>query len=436
MSTSAMPSTVSSGERRHHWVPAILLLLYLVFSITLYSICNQQALRVVWFVYLTISTLVTACMAFEAYDGNTLINDARKSLNNVAESAREAAKDNCLPSMHLIFDTNNASFAQNVAKSIDYPFDRLFITSLCQSGDFTAGGRTTYLTCTAQEVPERVAFCLNQNVPASDCQITAVFAGDQLPHPYAPRLAGQRMLQNENLDMIQGRSLLTSPGRTSVVSLLSILRQDMMHALLLPGRTLTWNVKVPYGTNAYWKTEALRKAAIGKDLSWTPVSEHINAIWDLSIISFSRCALSWGSLGSAMIYDAQQATLASLRYTKLVFSKRRPIKSRIGILYMLMLLQITAHAVLQFFCMALCMLIVHAPTSLASFTHMIHWPAAATKWFIVIGLVSMICTAVMTYRVRSEAVPLWAGVLFLIALPWLMLLQAAADVFAQLALVS
>jgi hypothetical protein len=84
------------------WSPAIFMASYFVFSISIYTLSPREAVKVLWFLYLTIGTILAGIALLEAYDGLSLLREARKAVSKHAQS--EWTDDASLPHIELILD--------------------------------------------------------------------------------------------------------------------------------------------------------------------------------------------------------------------------------------------------------------------------------------------------------------------------------------------
>ncbi|KAK4934186.1 hypothetical protein LTR28_010831, partial [Elasticomyces elasticus] len=232
----------------------------------------------------------------------------------------------------------------------------------------------------------------------SSSEITAFFECGQYPHPFGPRWAVERLVQGEKTEVVQGRRVLSSWSSTILSSLLSI-EHDMIYAVSQPGRAAMWRLGMFNGSNGYWRTSVLRdtvttcdaSAVDGLDLGFRVFSKGAVTVHDMNVIAYESGPTTIQKYWTTHVASAQQWALASARHTKLAFTRtpkgqrKRGFKSRLGILSMLLLDRLGAHAILQYFCMALGLLFTRIPRSPLDLAYLIYLPYDVSIWLIVTG---------------------------------------------------
>ena len=414
----------SLSGRIQSWTAAALLVSYLVFSVSLYSVLNQETTKVFWYLYLTIATLVAGATALEAYDGLTPLEEARKSIYRLEKDDQKfKTSDHALPLVELIVDATNGcdtdelNAIERIRTDISYPESLIRINTLCgenvqadPAGSVfedhygAAGVRTCGIPSRANgSLSSRLAYFLQANGIKSS-SIVAIFSGDQRPNPLAVRTAVERLVQDNKIDVIQGRTVQVPQGRTySISAALANVEHDMDNALLRPGQAITWGLNIADNTNTFWKIEALRAAVRltsavsrdGHDLAFAATSLGLKTVSDLSIICFRPCPSTFSGYLNKRTTTAREWSLAATRYLSLAFRKHAPdhgaspvnwsLKSRFAVIYQLLLLRIASHAVLQYLCLAIALLITRTPKSTLDFAYLICFPFPISEWLIVGG---------------------------------------------------
>lgn len=405
------------------WAPTALVLSYFVFSIAFYTVLDDYSRKVFWFLYLAIGTIVAGTTCLEAYDALTPLREAR---NQVAKAEKDGWKfktpDEELPTLNLIFDLGTqdvpGSFHEitQLLRGFTYPTRKIIVNLLRDGQD---EGMVDYITTdaasmariitipanAAASVPARVAYCLALDAPNTATSVTAIFTGEARPHPHAVRRAVERLVQDKKVDVVQGRSVMLSNG--GIIPVASSLEQDMLSALLSPGRSITWSLAHPTDSNAYWRTDSLRAAATtcavvtsdGKDLGFTALSRKAKTAHDLKVIAYLPPPRGFVALWKYNTTMARQYAIATARYTKLAFqdlfkrnrgekpepSTQWTLKSRFAVLWTLPIMRIVSHAIVQYFCMAWAILFVDTPDSTADFARTIYFPYPISEWLIVGG---------------------------------------------------
>ena len=431
------------------WSPTIFLVSYLVFSISVYTLCPREAVKVLWFLYLTIGTLLAGVALLETYDGLSLLRDGRKTISKAAQSGW--TDDASLPHIELILNDEYGTGNERVhalRESILYPQDKTRITLLPDHGDDAA---LVNHVCNVQD---------RQSGPIPE--YTAVFRSQDSPHPNALRHAVARLTSDAKIDIVQSRSVLVwSSGATlfrTMYSSLTAFQHEAAYGLTLPGRTVTWGIPVSHGSAIYGRTTAVQNALRalkdpssrhnGPAVAFSAYSQNIRAAYDMSVITYTNCPESLPGCSRLQRQTAAE-WVSSIPYLNLVFTKSRQsttaleksspepkktrtLKQRVSILLTLLLARLGSHAILQYFCLALALLFSEAPHSTAEFSRLIFFPYHISIWLIVSGLLCLVGKVAMIHKAASEyAPPGWAFPILLVVYPLMVLGDAIVDVYAQ-----
>ncbi|GAB7362962.1 hypothetical protein MBLNU230_g3257t2 [Neophaeotheca triangularis] len=438
------------------WTPAVMLVTYFIFSIAFYTLLNDYAEKVFWFLLLTIATITAGSTAFEAYDSMSLHSEARKSIAKAEEKdSKTLTIAEELPTLDLIFDNDldqklDIQQLRQFLETTTYPREKLRLIVLStptnQISPFEGynSGETLFVNvphwCSAS-LGSRLTYAFQASTPAT---IAAIFTGDQTPHPHAPLYAVSRLVQDAKIKLIQGRRVL-APQSSSLIASLASLEFDFEYATLRPGRTNTWALPVANGSNTYWRSDVLQQAAAdiansfgrGEDLGFAAFSRFANAKNDMSVISYEPCAPGWFAYWRRQVQHAKDSCVATLRWSKLAFmptgkgNPKRTLLTRLGVVYCLPLQRVGAHAVLQYFSMALSFLFTQAPSSAADLAYLIYFPYTISIWFIVGGLVCILSTLLIAYKNRSEFVSWWSFPLSALLYTPVIVFWSVIDFYAQ-----
>lgn len=431
------------------WSPAIFMVSYFVFSISIYTLCPREAVKVLWFLYLTIGTLLSGISLLETYDGLSVLRDARKT---VSKSERSGWKEDAsLPFVELILDDEQDVGDERIRalrESIVYPQDKMRITMLPDHGDDTA---LVNHICNVQD---------RQSGPLPE--YTAIFRAHDSPHPHALRHAVERLTSDRKIDIVQSRSVLVWPSGVSFVraaySSLAAFLHDASYGLTLPGRTVTWGLPVSHGSAIYGRTVAVQNAVRslknssarhnGPAVAFAAYERNTRAAYDLSVITYSQCPESLPGCSRRQIQTAAE-WVACLPFVRLAFTRprqtttsiekstpdpktQRTFKQRASILFTLLLARLGSHAILQYFSLALALLFSEAPKSTADFSRLIFFPCHISIWLIVSGVVCLLGRVAIIHNAASEyAPPGWAFPLLFVVYPLTILGDAVVDVYAQ-----
>nr|POE76125.1 hypothetical protein CFP56_59605 [Quercus suber] len=414
---------VSISGRIQSWTAVALVLSYFVFSIAFYTVLNQEATKVFWFLYLAIATIVAGATALEAYDGLTPLKEALKATAKFEKDDHKfKTSDDALPLVELVFvlEQGNASdlnAMKQIRNALLYPSSLIRINVLCHEhsiahvlandydGTLEMAGVRVYMTPphAQNSLSARLSHFLQAAGPMA-ASIMAVFSRDQRPHPHAMRIAVERLMQDAKVDVIQGRTVRVPQGRrSSFFAALANIEHDMVYALLHPGRAITWAFNTALDSNCYWRTEALRaatgatvgRARTGHDIGFTAVAQGAKAANDLRLVCFEPCPATYASYLNTQATEARQWVLAAIRYTSVAFRRNNAKngspaakiggKSRFAVIYELVILRIASHAILQYLCMAFALLFTEAPSSTLQFAYLIYFPYPVSEWLMVGG---------------------------------------------------
>jgi len=407
------------------WTPTALLLSYFVFSIAFYTVLSHHSRKVFWFLYLVIATIVAGTTCLETYDGLTPLKEARKAVAKADDDGwKFKTSDEALPTLNLIFDFGDEDvpadlhdITTHLPDDLPYPSNKVVVNVL--RTDNTGSAAVDYVGIdrpssariitvpahAAASIPSRIAYCLALDAPNAASSITAIFSGNERPHPHAVRRAVERLVQDKKVDIVQGRTILVP--EKGFFSLLASLEYDMFSALLKPGSSVTWGLSYPNDTNAYWRTDALHAAATasatvinsGNDLGFMALGRKARTAHDLKVVSYLPGPTGISSFWTSQVCMARELAVATARYTTLAFKgvlKRHKgeksdagskwtFKTRFAILWKLPVMRLVSHAIVQYFCMAWAILFTNAPSSTADFARTIYFPYPISEWLIIIG---------------------------------------------------
>jgi hypothetical protein len=445
--TTTTPQASGMLTTLWRWSPAIFMASYFVFSISIYTLSPRAAVKVLWFLYLTIGTILAGTTLLEAYDGLSLLRAARKTVEKFTSTGRKA-DDAESPHVELILDDVQGDGYERVRAlraSIVYPQDKMRITVLPDHGDDAA--LVNHL-CNIQD---------RQSGPLPE--FTAIFRAWDSPHPHAIRHAVERLSSDKKIDIVQSRSVLTWPSGVpvfrAIYSSLAAFQHDATYGLTLPGRTITWGLPTSHGSAIYSRTSALQNAVRTlKDpasrhnapaIAFSAYAQNSKAAYDMSVVTYTQCPVTFLGCSRLQIQMAAE-WVASVSYASLALTKprstaseksgtattRRTLKQRISILFTLLLARLGSHAILQYFSLALALLFSETPQSTADFSRLIFFPYQISIWLVASGLICLVGTVAMIHKAASEyAPPGWAFPVLLVAYPLMILGQAVVDVYAQ-----
>lgn len=381
------------------WTAAALILSYFVFSISLYTLFTAFALKVFWFLYLSISTVIAGITALEAWDSLTLLKDARNALRKVEQDDwKFATAENVLPNLHLVIKlgSDQLTIVDQVRYILDkvvYPQEKLRITVLYNGAFAISEDLREALSALCAKNPSvhLVQATLEAVASFGQSEVTAIFQEGHYPHPYGPRWAAERLAQDKKVSAVQGRRAVSVQSRSVLSSLIS-LEHDSIYGVSEPGRSVTWDFGASNGSNVFWRTSVLQDV-VGTpdrdiDICYRAVANGLRTVFNMNAIAYERSPSTLRAYWTTRVNGARKGASATANYTKLAFTwppKARSFKMRFGLLYTLLLDRIGSHVTLQLLCLALGLLFTHAPKTANDLKYLIYFEYGASVWLMASG---------------------------------------------------
>ena len=229
----------------------------------------------------------------------------------------------------------------------------------------------------------------------TESDITAIFDADHYPHPYGPRWAAERFLQDQKTDLVQGRCIIFNSTSSWLSAMISV-EFDKIYAVSHPGRAALWGFGVFTGSNGYWRTPLLHKMQMDGTVLTEDIDSAMRAIGeegakivhDLNVTSYELAPTSIPALWKQRLRWAQGWTQVSLHHCPLTFSKSkgntRSLKTRIGLLFLLLIREFSYYLVTQYMCLIVSLLIINFPTSARALADVLFFPFAVSQWLFII----------------------------------------------------
>ena len=228
----------------------------------------------------------------------------------------------------------------------------------------------------------------------TDSDIIAIFDADHYPHPYGPRWAAERFMQDEKIDIVQGRCVIFNSTSSWISAMISV-EFDKIYAVSHPGRAALWGFGVFTGSNGYWRTPLLQKLEMDGsvltediDSALRAVSQGGKIVHDLNVLSYELAPTSIPALWKQRLRWAQGWTQVSLSHSGLTFNKPkegvRSMKIRIGLLCLLLVRESSYYLVTQYFCLIISFVFTDFPKSPRALADFLFFPFAVSQWFFII----------------------------------------------------
>ncbi|KAL6715408.1 hypothetical protein ACLMJK_006369 [Lecanora helva] len=121
--------------------------------------------------------------------------------------------------------------------------------------------------------------------------VVAIYDADHYTHPYGPRWAVERLMQNGTIDVVQGRCVIFNT-KSWLASIIAV-EFDKIYAVSHIGRARLTNFGLFTGSNGYWRTNLLRDLKMDGtvltediDSSFRALAIGRNIVHDLNVVSY------------------------------------------------------------------------------------------------------------------------------------------------------
>lgn len=158
--------------------------------------------------------------------------------------------------------------------------------------------------------------------------ITCIFDADHYPHPYGPRWAAERMVQDPKVSIVQGRCIIFNTKVSWLASLISV-EFDKIYAVSHPGRAALWEFGLFTGSNGYWRTPLLQEMKMDESMLTEDIDSALRAtsrgckiVHDQNVVSYELAPTTIPALWKQRLRWAQGWTQVSLKYMKYTFQKQ------------------------------------------------------------------------------------------------------------------
>jgi len=399
------------------WGPFILVFAYFVTSVFIYIILPKAALVILWYVLMAANFYIAANTVIEACLSLTPIEQARKAVHKVARNNWIfPTNDNEVPIIDIIivaYLPNEQDIiidrALYAAQRVVYPKERLRINIVYNTPkpipevqQQLHGLTDKYSNLRVFQVPNSKSKADNVNYFLSlpiETDVIAIFDCDHYPHPYGPRWAAERFVQNKAVDVVQGRCVVFN-ANTSILTGMIAVEFDKIYAVSHPGRAEMWDFGLFCGSNGYWKADIIRRIGMDDsmltediDSALRALGQNVNVIHEINAVSYELAPTTYQSLWKQRLRWAQGWTQASIKHFKLAWNKpeegNRKFSVRAGIISLLFVRELSYYLVTQYTCLVINFVVTGFPKSGGGLSHLIFFQYPVSEWFFIIRFASL-----------------------------------------------
>jgi hypothetical protein len=256
------------------WGPFLLVTTYFVVSVFMYYVLPKAVLQIFWFVYMASNFYIAGNTVIEACLAITPNEQARKAVKKVAEHNWVfPTKDEEVPIIDIVivaYLPNEQDIIVDrtlyAVQQLVYPTDRLRINIVYNTPrpmpelqTELHGLTEKFSNLRVTQVPNSKSKADNVNYFLSldiKTDVIAIFDCDHYPHPYGPRWAAERFVQNKDVDVVQGRCVVFNADHSVLTSMVAV-EFDKIYAVSHPGRAEMWQFGLFCGSNGYCKSPSL-----------------------------------------------------------------------------------------------------------------------------------------------------------------------------------
>jgi cellulose synthase/poly-beta-1,6-N-acetylglucosamine synthase-like glycosyltransferase len=408
--------TTDASAIIQEWTPFLLVSSYFVFSTCLYMICTDKLVEIFWFIYMTTNFYIAGTTVLEAFMSVSPCRDARKAVRKAQENNWVfPTPDNELLILDLIivaYLPNEKDIIMDRAlyalENIVYPKDKIRINIVYNTPRPIEPLETELRHLAAKhshlrviKVPGSTSKADNLNYFFSldtGADVIAIFDCDHYTHPYGPRWAIERFLENEKIDIVQGRCVVFNSKDSFLAAMISV-EFDKIYAVSHPGRAAMWGFGLFTGSNGYWRASLLRNLKMDGgmltediDSALRAVSKGATTVHELNVVSYELAPTTFPAFWKQRLRWAQGWTQASMRHIVLAFKKspegNRSFITRFGLFSLLLIREMSYYLVTQYTCLVFGFVIIKFPKSPAALLRLVFFQFPLSEWFFIIRYVS------------------------------------------------
>lgn len=400
----------------NEWTPFVLVAMYFVFSTCIYMVCTEGMIGVFWFVYMWTNFYVAATTVLEAVLSIEPCREARQAITTASEKGWNfPTPDDQL----LILDIVIVAYLPNekdiimdrihyALDEIVYPRDRIRINIVYNTPKPIEPLETEMRELAQQYSHLRIVKVLNSTSKADNlnyfftlntgADIIAIYDCDHYPHPHGPRWAVERFMQDQEVDIVQGRCIVFNSHDNLLTSIISV-EFDKIYAVSHPGRARMMGFGLFCGSNGYWRADLLKQHKMDGDMLTEDIDSALRAfalgykaVHDLNVTSYELAPTTFQAFWKQRLRWAQGWTQASFKHFKLSWTRpqdhKRNAAQRFGIFSMLFVREWSYYLVTQYTCLVLGFVITKFPKTPMELARLIYFQYPVSQWLFFIRYVS------------------------------------------------
>lgn len=230
----------------------------------------------------------------------------------------------------------------------------------------------------------------------TNSDIITIFDADHYTHPFGPRWAAERFMQDKKVDIVQGRCVIFNTKASWLSSLISV-EFDKIYAISHPGRAAIWGFGLFTGSNGYWRTTLLQDlkmdgTVLTEDIDSTlrALSRGCKIVHELNAVSYELAPTTFAAMWKQRLRWAQGWAQVSMKHTILSFNKptaeqgKRSFRERFGLFSLLAIRESSYYLVTQYLCLVLNIVFTQFPKSPATLGRFVFFPYPISVWFFII----------------------------------------------------
>lgn len=476
-SVFAMPSLQKVAAFIQDWTPFLLVLSYFVTSTCIYIVCTAKLIQIFWFICLFTNFYIAGNSVLEAFMSMSPIHDSRKARDKVESNNWVfPTPDDQLLHLDLIivaYLPNEKDIIMDrvhyALEEIRYPKDKITINVVYNTPNPIEPLETELRELEAQNFNLRVVNVPNSTSKAHNLNyflsldtgsdVIAIFDCDHYMHPYGPRWAIERFMQDKDVDIVQGRCVVFNAGVSIMTAMVSV-EFDKIYAVSHPGRSALWGFGLFTGSNGYWRASLLRELRMDSSMLTEDIDSSLRALsWgakivhDLNVVSYELAPITLRSLWNQRLRWAQGWAQASMKYLVLAWNKplqgTRDKTMRFGLVSLLLIREMSYYLVTQYCCLVLSFIIVRFPKTPTAFAHLIYFQYPVSQWLFIIrfdysllfaierlltvspSVICLVATLWITNHAKSEFITFWMIGLFSAIYPIYLVLTAIVGLYGH-----
>ncbi|CAO1624958.1 unnamed protein product [Sympodiomycopsis kandeliae] len=438
------------------WTPLSLLSTYLIFSFFFYVLIPPAAHDILWYIFISVQTLVTFTVLTEALQSIRPNVLARRSRRKAKKEGFPDFPDSKCPHMDIVmvaYLPNEQDIICRQAKyflrELDYPANKLTINLVYNTPRPIEPVESELVEMDRQYKNLRVIKVTNSTSKADNInhflelndtqgEITSIYDTDHYPEPQALKFVARRFLRGD-VDIIQGRCCIYNYAE-SICTRLVAAEFDTIYGVFHPGRANFHGYGLFGGSNGHWSSSLLKSLKMQKhmltediDSSLRAITSGARVVYDLHVLSFETAPETFRALLKQRLRWAQGWTQVTVRHS-IPAMKRGAFgsfwRSRFGLFFLLGFRELFFHFLAQLSCLLLSSLLTHFPTSWS----MLYSSFVGFKisvWILVLNVLCIAVTTAITIRNRAAFTTAGAILAFGIISPLYFTIVSATSIFGH-----